>query len=144
MVDARGNHAAFCSPCTILSRFRPFGGGDPSGNASAVRNCIAERGAFLGCADRGVGAGDGVFGLGDVPAPAPSVFFPLRPPLASFSALMRLGFHTARRRGVGGAAMTPEAIAFVPANVGNADVGFDILGHTIEGPGNRIGGPANV
>lgn len=34
--------------------------------------------------------------------------------------------------------MTPEATAFAPASVGNVGVGFDILGHTIEGPGDRV------
>jgi homoserine kinase len=31
-----------------------------------------------------------------------------------------------------------EATAFSPACVGNVGVGFDILGHTIEGPGDRV------
>ena len=30
-----------------------------------------------------------------------------------------------------------QASAFAPASVGNIGVGFDILGHTIEGPGDR-------
>ena len=30
-----------------------------------------------------------------------------------------------------------QAMAFAPASVGNIGVGFDILGHTIEGPGDR-------
>jgi len=34
--------------------------------------------------------------------------------------------------------MTPEATAFAPASVGNVGVGFDILGHTIAGPGDRV------
>lgn len=34
--------------------------------------------------------------------------------------------------------MTREAIAFAPASVGNVGVGFDILGHTIDGPGDRV------
>lgn len=34
--------------------------------------------------------------------------------------------------------MTAEAIAFAPASVGNVGVGFDILGHTIAGPGDRV------
>lgn len=34
--------------------------------------------------------------------------------------------------------MKEEAIAFAPASVGNIGVGFDILGHTIEGPGDRV------
>jgi len=33
--------------------------------------------------------------------------------------------------------MTQEATAFAPASVGNIGVGFDILGHTIAGPGDR-------
>jgi len=33
--------------------------------------------------------------------------------------------------------MTQEASAFAPASVGNIGVGFDILGHTITGPGDR-------
>jgi len=32
----------------------------------------------------------------------------------------------------------PEATAFAPASVGNVGIGFDILGHTIEGPGDRV------
>jgi homoserine kinase len=32
----------------------------------------------------------------------------------------------------------PSATAFAPASVGNVGVGFDILGHTIEGPGDRV------
>ena len=36
------------------------------------------------------------------------------------------------------AALTPEATAFAPASVGNVGVGFDILGHTIVGPGDRV------
>ncbi len=31
-----------------------------------------------------------------------------------------------------------EAIAFAPASVGNVGVGFDILGHTIQGPGDTV------
>jgi len=31
-----------------------------------------------------------------------------------------------------------EATAFAPASVGNVGVGFDILGHTIAGPGDRV------
>lgn len=34
--------------------------------------------------------------------------------------------------------MNPEATAFAPASVGNVGVGFDILGHTIAGPGDRV------
>jgi homoserine kinase len=34
--------------------------------------------------------------------------------------------------------VTPEATAFAPASVGNVSVGFDILGHTIAGPGDRV------
>ncbi len=34
--------------------------------------------------------------------------------------------------------MTMQAIAFSPASVGNIGVGFDILGHTIAGPGDRV------
>ena len=35
-------------------------------------------------------------------------------------------------------AMTPtQATAFAPASVGNIGVGFDLLGHTITGPGDR-------
>ncbi|HEY6984843.1 MAG TPA: homoserine kinase, partial [Rhodanobacteraceae bacterium] len=34
--------------------------------------------------------------------------------------------------------MTSAATAFAPAGVGNVGVGFDILGHTIEGPGDRV------
>ena len=34
--------------------------------------------------------------------------------------------------------MKPEATAFAPASVGNVGVGFDILGHTIAGPGDRV------
>ena len=34
--------------------------------------------------------------------------------------------------------MTSHASAFAPASVGNVGVGFDILGHTIEGPGDRV------
>jgi len=30
-----------------------------------------------------------------------------------------------------------EATAFAPASVGNIGIGFDILGHTIAGPGDR-------
>ncbi len=30
-----------------------------------------------------------------------------------------------------------QAVAFAPASIGNIGVGFDILGHTIEGPGDR-------
>ena len=33
--------------------------------------------------------------------------------------------------------MTREATAFAPASIGNIGVGFDILGHTIAGPGDR-------
>jgi homoserine kinase len=36
------------------------------------------------------------------------------------------------------AAVTPQATAFAPASVGNVGVGFDILGHTIAGPGDRV------
>jgi homoserine kinase len=32
----------------------------------------------------------------------------------------------------------PTATAFAPASVGNVGIGFDILGHTIEGPGDRV------
>jgi homoserine kinase len=32
----------------------------------------------------------------------------------------------------------PSATAFAPAGVGNVGVGFDILGHTIAGPGDRV------
>ena len=35
------------------------------------------------------------------------------------------------------ATMISEATAFAPASVGNIGVGFDILGHTISGPGDR-------
>lgn len=31
-----------------------------------------------------------------------------------------------------------EALAFAPASVGNAAVGFDLLGHSLEGPGDRV------
>ena len=31
-----------------------------------------------------------------------------------------------------------QATAFAPASVGNVGVGFDILGHTIDGPGDRV------
>ncbi|HET9484364.1 MAG TPA: homoserine kinase, partial [Xanthomonadales bacterium] len=31
-----------------------------------------------------------------------------------------------------------EATAFAPASVGNVGVGFDILGHSIAGPGDRV------
>ncbi len=34
--------------------------------------------------------------------------------------------------------MTRAATAFAPASVGNVGVGFDILGHTIAGPGDRV------
>lgn len=34
--------------------------------------------------------------------------------------------------------MDKQASAFAPASVGNVGVGFDILGHTIEGPGDRV------
>ena len=34
--------------------------------------------------------------------------------------------------------MNPAATAFAPASVGNVGVGFDILGHTIAGPGDRV------
>lgn len=34
--------------------------------------------------------------------------------------------------------MTDAAAAFAPAGVGNVGVGFDILGHTIAGPGDRV------
>ena len=34
--------------------------------------------------------------------------------------------------------MTAAASAFAPASVGNVGVGFDILGHTIAGPGDRV------
>ncbi len=34
--------------------------------------------------------------------------------------------------------MTSAATAFAPASVGNVGVGFDILGHTIAGPGDRV------
>ena len=34
--------------------------------------------------------------------------------------------------------MTSHASAFAPASVGNVGVGFDILGHTIGGPGDRV------
>ena len=37
------------------------------------------------------------------------------------------------RNRAAGAAVT----AFAPASVGNIGVGFDLLGHTIEGPGDR-------
>ncbi len=33
--------------------------------------------------------------------------------------------------------MTEQTIAFAPASIGNIGVGFDILGHTIVGPGDR-------
>lgn len=33
--------------------------------------------------------------------------------------------------------MTAQATAFAPASIGNLGVGFDILGHTIHGPGDR-------
>ena len=35
--------------------------------------------------------------------------------------------------------MLQSATAFAPAGVGNVGVGFDILGHTITGPGDRVG-----
>jgi len=31
-----------------------------------------------------------------------------------------------------------EAVAFAPASVGNVAVGFDLLGHALEGPGDRV------
>ena len=34
--------------------------------------------------------------------------------------------------------MRTQASAFAPASVGNVGVGFDILGHTIHGPGDRV------
>jgi homoserine kinase len=34
--------------------------------------------------------------------------------------------------------VNPEATAFAPASVGNVGIGFDILGHTIRGPGDRV------
>ena len=34
--------------------------------------------------------------------------------------------------------MTAQATAFAPASIGNVGVGFDILGHTIAGPGDRV------
>lgn len=34
--------------------------------------------------------------------------------------------------------MTDQATAFAPASVGNVAVGFDILGHAITGPGDRV------
>ena len=34
--------------------------------------------------------------------------------------------------------MSAQATAFAPASVGNVGVGFDILGHTIAGPGDRV------
>lgn len=34
--------------------------------------------------------------------------------------------------------MTHHAIAFAPASVGNVGVGFDILGHSVAGPGDRV------
>ncbi|HKE47288.1 MAG TPA: homoserine kinase [Rhodanobacteraceae bacterium] len=34
--------------------------------------------------------------------------------------------------------MRSQAAAFAPASVGNVGVGFDILGHTIHGPGDRV------
>ncbi|MEP7044702.1 MAG: homoserine kinase [Dokdonella sp.] len=34
--------------------------------------------------------------------------------------------------------MTTQATAFAPASIGNVGVGFDILGHTIAGPGDRV------
>lgn len=34
--------------------------------------------------------------------------------------------------------MSVQATAFAPASVGNVGVGFDILGHTIVGPGDRV------
>ena len=34
--------------------------------------------------------------------------------------------------------VNPAATAFAPASVGNVGVGFDILGHTITGPGDRV------
>ncbi|MGY0558709.1 MULTISPECIES: homoserine kinase [unclassified Lysobacter] len=37
----------------------------------------------------------------------------------------------------GTAGATREATAFAPASVGNIGVGFDLLGHSIEGPGDR-------
>src|SRR5699024_8736882 len=43
----------------------------------------------------------------------------------------------AARGGSPGATPRQEAIAFAPASVGNIGVGFDLLGHSIEGPGDR-------
>ena len=34
--------------------------------------------------------------------------------------------------------MRMQASAFAPASVGNIGVGFDILGHSIAGPGDRV------
>jgi len=34
--------------------------------------------------------------------------------------------------------LTSQATAFAPASIGNVGVGFDILGHTIAGPGDRV------
>jgi homoserine kinase len=34
--------------------------------------------------------------------------------------------------------LNSQAIAFAPASIGNVGVGFDILGHTIKGPGDRV------
>jgi len=34
--------------------------------------------------------------------------------------------------------LTTQATAFAPASIGNVGVGFDILGHTIAGPGDRV------
>ncbi|WP_300620871.1 homoserine kinase [Dokdonella sp.] len=34
--------------------------------------------------------------------------------------------------------MTAQATAFAPASVANVGVGFDILGHTVDGPGDRV------
>ena len=31
-----------------------------------------------------------------------------------------------------------KATAFAPASIGNAVVGFDVLGHTLESPGDRV------
>ncbi|QOW20743.1 homoserine kinase [Lysobacter ciconiae] len=43
----------------------------------------------------------------------------------------------AARAGSSGATPRQEATAFAPASVGNIGVGFDLLGHSIEGPGDR-------
>ena len=50
----------------------------------------------------------------------------------------RTGSQAVKEEQVGTTAMTDTASAFAPASVGNVGVGFDILGHVIEGAGDTV------